>query len=129
MNEHPLIRLPAYEVLSRLARDDPQAFESLRNELIENNIKRAPERIQARLRGLQFRVDGIRRLSRSPLGASLKIQTLMWESFLQMNEALQGFVRPPKMPPHLAEATIETKIRQPLNARIIEFSPGRPPAN
>ena len=83
--------LPSQEELAQLARDDPQAFEVLRGELIENTILRAPERMHLRLRQLQFRIDGIRRLARTPLGALLKIQALMWESFLRMDEALQNF--------------------------------------
>lgn len=81
--------LPGQNELRQLAHDDPQAFEELRGELIENAILRAPERMHLRLRQLQFRVDGIRRLARTPLGALLKIQALMWESFLRMDEALQ----------------------------------------
>jgi hypothetical protein len=83
--------LPSQKELAQLARDDPQAFEALRAELIENAIQRAPERLQLRLRQLQFRIDGIRRLARTPLGALLKMQALMWDSFLRMNEALQQF--------------------------------------
>src|SRR5665647_2972465 len=81
--------LPGQNELRQLAHDDPQAFETLRGELIENAILRAPERMHLRLRQLQFRVDGIRRLARTPLGALLKMQALMWESFLRMDEALQ----------------------------------------
>ena len=83
--------LPSQKELMQLAREDPQAFETLRSELIENTILRAPERMQLRLRQLQFRIDGIRRLARTPLGALLKMQALMWESFLRMDEALQNF--------------------------------------
>jgi len=87
----PYDALPSQKELAQLARDDPQAFEALRAELIENAILRAPERLQLRLRQLQFRVDGIRRLARTPLGALLKMQAMMWESFLRMDEALQQF--------------------------------------
>ena len=83
--------LPSPKELAQLAREDPQAFEVLRGELIENAILRAPERMHLHLRQLQFRVDGIRRLARTPLGALLKMQALMWESFLRMDEALQHF--------------------------------------
>jgi hypothetical protein len=93
MLNEPSRALPSQEYLARLAIDDPQAFEELRSELIERCINRAPERMQARLRGIQFRVDCIRRLSRSPLGALIKIQAMMWESFLRMDQELQGFAR------------------------------------
>jgi hypothetical protein len=79
--------------LSQLAHDDPEALEALRRKMVERCIAEAPVRLQARLRGLQFRIDGIRRLSRTPLGATVKIHEMMWASFLEMNDQLQGFVR------------------------------------
>lgn len=93
--------LPSHDALSRLARDDPQSFENLRLELIESCINGARETIQLRLRQLQFRIDGIRKRSRSPLGAAIKIQALMWDSFLRMDNELQAFgaqTRPPLLP-------------------------------
>ena len=81
--------LPSQSELLQLAHDDPQAFESLRVELIDRAILRAPERVQLRLRQLQFRVDGVRRLARTPLGALIRMQAMMWDSFLELNEALQ----------------------------------------
>lgn len=81
--------LPSQSELLQLAHDDPQAFESLRAELIDRAIQRAPERLQLRLRQLQFRMDGVRRLARTPLGALIRMQAMMWDSFLELNEALQ----------------------------------------
>lgn len=133
MSEHlPPMKLPSHDVLAQLARDDPQAFDALRQELIENRINRAPERLQHRLRVLQFRVDGIRRLAGSPLGATLKIQALMWNYFLKMNEKLQGLVRltdtQPQLPRVDVEAQPEAKPPPLRSARIIEFKPRRPVA-
>ena len=81
--------LPSQSALLQLAHDDPQAFESLRAELIDSAILRAPASLQLRLRQLQFRVDGVRRLARTPLGALIRMQAMMWDSFLELNEALQ----------------------------------------
>ena len=90
MNTRHAATLPDHDALSRLARSDPQSFEALRSELIERCIDDAPEPIRLRLRQLQFRIDGIRRRSRSPLGAVVKINALMWDSFLGMNNELQA---------------------------------------
>jgi hypothetical protein len=120
----PMLR-PDSDVLSRLARDDPMAFEVLRSELIENCITRAPERIQPRLRQLQFRVDCIRRMSRTPLAATLKIQALMWESFLELNEKLQGFARQSQGCPQHPPARPASRPRPVRSARVIEFQPRR----
>ena len=119
--ELPLPRrsLPGQNELRQLARDDPQAFEELRGELIENAILRAPERMHLRLRQLQFRVDGIRRLARTPLGALLKMQAMMWESFLRMDEALQRLdaltrARDSAMDNSRSAQVIDFRTRQPL---------------
>ena len=93
MCNHHSTALPSHEILSQLACDDPQAFEALRDELVARCIKNASERIQPRLYGIQFRVDAIRRLSRTPLGALVKIQAMMWSSFLRMDEKLQDFAK------------------------------------
>lgn len=124
MNETPPMKLPSHDVLSQLARDDPLAFERLRHELIENRIIRAPEKIRHRLCLLQFRIDGICRLSGSPLGAALRIQALMWEYFLRMNERLQEAFPQTGPHSHLPEAAgASAKQRPAKSACIIEFKP------
>jgi hypothetical protein len=98
MNQHQICpvdssaEFPDHETLSRLAVESPSAFEDLRQQLIEGLINTAPGRMQARLRGVQFRVDSIRRLTHSSLGATVKIYALMWNSFLEMDQQLRDFV-------------------------------------
>ena len=87
--------LPSHDALVRLADSDPEAFEALRRQLIEDFINRAPESARLRLRGIQYRVEAIRSASRSPLGATVKIHELMWKSFVQMNQRLQELVTRP----------------------------------
>ena len=115
--------IPSHKILSRLAQDDPHAFEALCTSLIERCINDAPDRIQPRLRQLQFRVDGIRRRSRSPLGALLKIQALMWESFLHMNEELQNCVRQSTGATPLPEPTAAKRAAPVPSAQVIAFRP------
>ena len=67
---------------SRLAKDDPSAFEARRQALIEEFLRQFPQPDQQRLRGLQFRIDMVRRRARTPMGACLKISSMMWESLL-----------------------------------------------
>lgn len=126
MCNHHSTSLPSHETLSRLACDDPQAFEALRDELIARCISNAPERIQPRLYGIQFRVDAIRRLSRTPLGALVKTQAMMWDSFLRMDAELQDFVR--SAGNHAAACRKPTGLSHvPAgSARIIEFRPHVP---
>ena len=77
MYEHQPMGLPTHETLSQIASDDRQAFEALRRTLIEHLITCAPESTRTKLRQLQFRVDGIRHRSRSPLGAVIKMQSCL----------------------------------------------------
>lgn len=123
MSKRESLSLSSYQVLAKLANDDPSAFEALRSELIENFIIQAPERIQLRLRQIQFRLDGIRRLSRSPLATLLKFQGLMWDSFLQMDRELQRFVRPSKNGSRYSDDRLRLSSCCSQSARIIEFRP------
>jgi hypothetical protein len=113
--------LPAHSVLAEMARNDPAAYESLRRELIDNLIDGAPEHLKPRLRGLQFRIDGVRQCSRTALGSTLKVYSLMWDSFLRLNEEMGVFC-----------GTRRRFTRPRRNAQIIEFRPSRrrspPPA-
>lgn len=115
--------LPSHQTLSQLACDDPQAFEALRNTLINDCIDGAPEKLQHHLRQIQFRVEGIRRLSRSPLGALVKIQAMMWDSFLKMNEELQDFSLSSKAPLLFRERKTEVHTK---SAKIMKFRPHEP---
>ena len=126
MSMHWSKALPSREVLAQLASENPQAFEALRSELIENGISSAPEKIQPRLRGLQFRVDCIRRLSRTPLSALIKIQAMMWESFLRMDQELQKYARQPNGPQRLSNTRLDLNYRPAQSALIVEFQPRLP---
>jgi hypothetical protein len=83
------LQLPSHEFLARLARDNPPAYEALREALIARLIDTSPASVKTRLRGIQFRVDHLRRLSGSPLGATLRIYALMMDSLVRMNDGWQ----------------------------------------
>ncbi len=77
-----------------LARNDPEAFERERDKAVNEVISNAPERLQARLRGLQFRIDMERRKARTPLIACLRISSMMWDAVLGkegLRDALTSF--------------------------------------
>lgn len=101
----PLRENPDHELLARLAREDPEAFERVRRELLEALIGRAPERIKGRLLGLQFRIDQVRTLAHTPLNATIRVSEMMWKSFLALSDELAGRPGPRRQPP----------------ARVIEF--------
>ena len=65
---------------SELATSDPIAFESMREQTIEDFIQSVPESKQQHLRCLQWRIDQTRKLSRNPMDACIKLSQLMMES-------------------------------------------------
>ena len=123
MGTHCTVDVSDYELLSRLARDDPSAFETLRSELIADFLDHVPEECQRSLRGLQFRVDCLRRLTHSPLAALLKIQTLMWDSFLKMDQELQKFAHYLHDDPGANEETPWSETDSSPSGRVIEMRP------
>jgi hypothetical protein len=81
-----------FEDLARLAERDPESFEARRTALVQAVIEAAPEHLRPRLEGLQWQIDCVRRQSRSPLGACVRISDLMWQRVLGKGglvEALQ----------------------------------------
>jgi hypothetical protein len=69
-----------FEEWALLAKTDPQAFESKREEVIARLISGASPRMQTRLRGLQWRIDMDRRLATNPLSSCMQIFNQMWSS-------------------------------------------------
>lgn len=121
MNAHLPQPLPGYDELARLAHDDPEGYEAARQRIIDDYLDTLPEARQARLRGLQFRIECVRRLAKSPLGSTIRIYELMWKSFLIMNDNWQELAHPEAAPP---------VAPPPRQAQIIEFRPPcrEPPA-
>jgi hypothetical protein len=62
-----------------LADADPDAFERMRRELIDDFIDSAPPDRRERLRCLQWRIEQERIRSHTPLGACIRITRMMWE--------------------------------------------------
>jgi hypothetical protein len=73
---------------SRLAREAPAEFERRRRETLEAAIARARPALQPRLRGLQSRIDLERRRAKTPLGAAVRLHTMMWDEFQKLRAAL-----------------------------------------
>ena len=80
--------MPTFDELRDLAQRDPEGFETLRTELIEDCIRRSSRRNQRRLRGLQFEIEARRRVAGNPMKALLNIQALMHDSLFRLQQAL-----------------------------------------
>ena len=82
-------RLPAFDVLVDMARNDPQSLENLRRRLTSKVIESAStDEQRRRLEGLQFRVDMERQRARSPLAATIKISEMMCHSLADLHRSM-----------------------------------------
>jgi hypothetical protein len=103
-------RLPAFDVLVDMARNDPQGLETLRRSLTDAVIAAASnESTRRRLQGLQFRVDMERRRANTPMAATIRISEMMCHSLADLHRTMVSGVD--------ARASDEA-------ARVIPFQPG-----
>lgn len=89
-----------------LAREDPEGFESARQQAIESAIGRTRTDRQQRLRRLQWKLDQIRQLSHTPLLACLRMNRLMWDSVCGEDGLLSRLQRPAIPAPRQQKADI-----------------------
>ena len=67
---------------SRLAAEDPETFETRRQDAIEQAISKISSEKQQRMRSLQWRIDKERERSKTPMAACIKLSNMMWENVL-----------------------------------------------
>jgi hypothetical protein len=82
--------LPSFERLREMAIQDPDALERLRQEYVKVAIDAAPSEYRSRLEGLQFQIDGQRRLAKSPMASCINISKMMHESLHQLKGFIDG---------------------------------------
>jgi hypothetical protein len=70
-----------FEQWRKMASQDPEGFEKMRREMVEELIERSSAIRQQRLRGLQWRIDQVRVHSPNPMAACISLSSMMWESF------------------------------------------------
>lgn len=84
------MELPSFEELRKLAEQNPEQLEALRQQMVEETINSAPQQYQRRLRGLQFQVDMERRRARNPMDSCIRISKMMHDHLFQMRETING---------------------------------------
>lgn len=82
-----------FDTWAELARSDPEAFELRRKALIDQIIEAAPAHLQARLRGLQWRIDIERKRYKHPLKSCMALHAMMWESMYGKGGLLEALNR------------------------------------
>ena len=82
-------KLPEFDVLVDMARNNPQRLKNLRRELPQGIIASATtEQKRKRLEVLQFRVEFERQRARSPLAATVKLLQMMAQSLAELHRSM-----------------------------------------
>lgn len=77
-----------FEDWARLAQEDPDAFERKRREAVREVIEQASPEMRRRLEGLQCRIDLERGRATTPLGACVRLNSMMWTGFHRLRREL-----------------------------------------
>lgn len=71
-----------FDEWAKMAKEDPDAFEDMRTQMIQNVIDSTSPEIKKRMQGLQWQIDNIRSTSSNPMASCLKISQMMWDNVL-----------------------------------------------
>lgn len=108
---------PSFDELVRIAKENPEQLETLRQRKINEIIDAAPESQRRRLRGLQFQVDCYRRIHKNPLASCISISKMMRASLLELNDVLNG-----RLPEQMTNQTSGTEpARSRDNNNVVRF--------
>jgi hypothetical protein len=69
-----------FDYWAKLAQHDPEGFEILRSQYLQDAIERSSPHHRRRLEGLQFQLDLERRRAKTPMAACLKFSEMMMNS-------------------------------------------------
>lgn len=88
-NSRREVRLPDFDTLRDLAKNDPEKLEELRVALCQKVIDDAPVHARPRLEGLMFHINARRALAKSELEATREISSMMHDSLARMQSMLK----------------------------------------
>lgn len=107
-----------FDEWAALARSNPDAFEARRALIIEEFIGSVPAERRERLRRLQWRIDQLRRTSKTPLAACVRINRLMWESVCGHGGLLEALEHLNAVPRNAAPPSVAGE-----GAKILRLTP------
>lgn len=82
-------KLPDFDTLSRLYREDPAAFEAFRRHVLRQAVDEAPRRHRPALEELLLCIESNRQRAATPADAALGAFQMMRHSVTQLNAAWQ----------------------------------------
>ena len=83
-----------FDAWRELYETDPEQFEVRRREVIDSAIASASAGQQARLRGLQWQIDALRRRHKHPMASTAKLFQMMWDKVYGENGLQDVLTRP-----------------------------------
>lgn len=83
------VKLPDFDTLSRLYKEDPAAFESFRRQLLRQAVEGAPRRHRPALEELLLCIEANRQRAATPADAAMGAFQMMRHSVTQLNAAWQ----------------------------------------
>lgn len=98
-----------FETWAALAQSNRAEFERRRKAVLEEAIATASPEQQPRLRALQWRIDVERERAATPLAACIRISSMMWDSFYELQAALNGVFSSRRSSPAAAVIPFERK--------------------
>lgn len=90
-----------FDQWATIARQDPEQFERMRQQLINEVIAQSPEHLKQRMEGLQWQIDQIRKQSSNPMTSCLRISQEMCGSVLRERGLLKALQEPGTIPQFL----------------------------
>ena len=114
-----LPRLPEFDVLVEMARNDPDRLEAMRKDLVQQVIdSSSSEDMRRRLAGVQFRVDAERSRAGTPLAACIRISEMMCQSLAELHRSM---VAPETHPNVIGAATGDVERSGP-GAKVVSLA-------
>jgi len=105
---------------ARLAREDPEKFEAMRRDMIDEVIESASPGLKHRMVGLQWQIDQICLTSANPMASCVRISKMMWDSVLGENGLIDNMEQ-------LGQPVAVDSRQTGKGANIIEFKPDKTP--
>ena len=97
MNEEEKISDFDFDHWCKIAQQEPEKFEAMRQRMIDELIAQAPPHLKSRMTGLQWQVDQIRKQASNPMAACLQISQRMWANVVGENGLLEALQEPKKI--------------------------------
>lgn len=86
-----------FDEWSHIAKTNPEQFELMRQQLINDLLAQVPDHLKQRIKRQQWQIDQIRKQANNPLAACIQISQKMWNSVYGENGLLTALEEPEKV--------------------------------